>query len=105
MYIRTTGYITLKVGKTAAFAVGGGIILLQIAQQKGYVTIDWKKIKEKAEIGTEKVESTYSKDTSKWIEKVRGWCCDFRFFLLNIFYLNFRLKNLPKKIHALPLGL
>lgn len=68
---RTTGYITLKVGKTAAFAVGGGIILLQIAQQKGYIKIDWTKIKEKAESSTEKVESTYSKDTSKWIGKVR----------------------------------
>lgn len=68
--IRTTGYITLKVGKTAAFAVGGGIILLQIAQQKGYITIDWKKIKEKAESSSEKVESTYGKDGSKWIEKV-----------------------------------
>lgn len=83
---RTTGYITLKVGKTAAFAVGGGIILLQIAQQKGYVTIDWKKIKEKAEISTEKVDTAYIKDSSKWIEKV-----------------NFSLLSLKEQIDLNPL--
>lgn len=60
----------MKVGKTAALAVGGGIILLQIAQQKGYVTIDWNKVKEKAEKSTEKVENKYSSETSKWIKAV-----------------------------------
>ena len=34
----------LKVGKAAATAVGGSLILLQIAHYKGYVTVDWNRI-------------------------------------------------------------
>lgn len=67
---RTTGYVTLKVGKTAALALGGGIILLQIAQQKGYITIDWSKVRQKAERKTGSVESKYGNQTSKWMQNV-----------------------------------
>lgn len=67
---RTTGYVTLKVGKTAALALGGGIILLQIAQQKGYITIDWNKVRQKAESKTGSVESKLGNQTSKWMQNV-----------------------------------
>merc|ERR1719245_2381205 len=39
-----SGYIMMKVGKAAATAVGGSLILLQIAHYKGYVTVDWNRI-------------------------------------------------------------
>lgn len=55
----------MKVGKVTAVAVGGGIILLQVAQQKGYITIDWNKVKEKADDSAEKVENKISEETSK----------------------------------------
>lgn len=84
-------------GKTAAFAVGGGIILLQVAQQKGYITIDWKKLKEKAESSTEKVEKTYTKESSKWIEKVKKETV--KNALRKIAFV-FRLKSLRKRTPA-----
>ncbi|KAA8579594.1 hypothetical protein FQN60_006687 [Etheostoma spectabile] len=33
-----------RVGKIAATAVGGGFLLLQIANHSGYVQVDWKKV-------------------------------------------------------------
>jgi len=39
-----SGYVMMKVGKAAATAVGGSLILLQIAHYKGYVTVDWNRI-------------------------------------------------------------
>ncbi|XP_029558871.1 FUN14 domain-containing protein 1 [Salmo trutta] len=38
------GYIFQKVGKIAATAVGGGFLLLQIANHSGYVQVDWKRV-------------------------------------------------------------
>lgn len=38
------GYLFQKVGKLAASAVGGGFLLLQIANHTGYITVDWKRV-------------------------------------------------------------
>ncbi|XP_066520692.1 FUN14 domain-containing protein 1 isoform X1 [Hoplias malabaricus] len=38
------GYLFQKVGKIAATAVGGGFLLLQVANHSGYVQVDWKKV-------------------------------------------------------------
>ncbi|XP_077566956.1 FUN14 domain-containing protein 1-like [Stigmatopora nigra] len=38
------GYVLQRVGKIAATAVGGGFLLLQIANHSGYVQVDWKKV-------------------------------------------------------------
>ncbi|KAJ8402320.1 hypothetical protein AAFF_G00371850 [Aldrovandia affinis] len=38
------GYLFQKVGKLAASAVGGGFLLLQIANHTGYVKVDWKRV-------------------------------------------------------------
>jgi len=38
------GYVTMKVGKMAATAIGGSLLLLQIAHHKGYVKVDWNKM-------------------------------------------------------------
>merc|ERR1712223_1568313 len=39
-----SGYLAMKIGKAAATAVGGSLILLQIAHYKGYITVDWNRI-------------------------------------------------------------
>jgi hypothetical protein len=36
---RLTGFLAMKVGKAAATAVGGGIIILQLANHKGYINV------------------------------------------------------------------
>uniref|UniRef100_A0A8C6TDW2 FUN14 domain-containing protein 2 n=1 Tax=Neogobius melanostomus TaxID=47308 RepID=A0A8C6TDW2_9GOBI len=39
-----TGYLFQKVGKVAATAVGGGLLMLQIANNSGYIQVDWKRV-------------------------------------------------------------
>lgn len=70
LHFRATGYITMKVGKAAAVAVGGGIILLQIANQQGYITIDWNKINKKVDKVTDKVEEAVTGQGPSWADKV-----------------------------------
>lgn len=60
----------MKVGKAAAVAVGGGIILLQIANQQGYITIDWNKINKKVDKVTDKVEEAVTGQGPSWADKV-----------------------------------
>uniref|UniRef100_A0AAZ1WYQ8 FUN14 domain-containing protein 2 n=1 Tax=Oreochromis aureus TaxID=47969 RepID=A0AAZ1WYQ8_OREAU len=38
------GYLFQKVGKVAATAVGGGLLLLQVANNSGYIQVDWKRV-------------------------------------------------------------
>lgn len=60
----------MKVGKMAAVAVGGGIILLQIAHQQGYIEIDWNKIYKKVDKVSDKVEKAVTGEGPKWMDKV-----------------------------------
>jgi FUN14 family len=50
--------------------VGGGIILLQIANQQGYISIDWNKINKKVDKVTDKVEEAVTGEGPKWMDKV-----------------------------------
>ncbi|XP_006562106.1 FUN14 domain-containing protein 1 isoform X2 [Apis laboriosa] len=68
-----TGFITIKIGKITAFAVGGGIIMLQIAAHQGYIKINWDKIQKKAEKITDKVEETVTGEGPKFLDKVERY--------------------------------
>ncbi|CAK9832533.1 FUN14 domain-containing protein 2 [Anthophora retusa] len=68
-----TGFISMKVGKMAAFAIGGGIIMLQIAVHQGYVKINWDKIQKKAEKITDTVEEKVTGEGSKFFDKVERY--------------------------------
>lgn len=68
-----TGFITMKVGKIAAVAVGGGIILLQIANHKGYIKINWDKVYKHVDKVTDKVEETAIGESPKWMQKVERY--------------------------------
>ncbi|KAL1123382.1 hypothetical protein AAG570_002464 [Ranatra chinensis] len=65
-----TGYLMMKVGKMAAVAVGGGIILLQVANHNGYVKINWDRLYKKVDDIGEKIEASSSKGP-KLMDKVR----------------------------------
>ena len=69
-FFRATGFMTMKVGKVAAFAVGGGIIMLQIAANQGYIKINWDKIQKKADKIADKVEEKITGDGPKFMDKV-----------------------------------
>jgi len=38
------GYTTMKLGKMAATAIGGTLLVLQIAHHKGYIKVNWDKM-------------------------------------------------------------
>lgn len=66
-----TGYVTMKVGKVAAIALGGGIILLQVANQQGYINVNWSKITKKVDKFADKVEEAVTKEKPGILDKVR----------------------------------
>lgn len=68
---RVTGFLTMKVGKIVAVSVGGSIILLQIASNEGYITIDWSKITKKANKLADKAEEAITGEGPSWADKVR----------------------------------
>lgn len=39
--------VLIKIGKLAALAIGGGIIILEIADQEGFICVDWASIQER----------------------------------------------------------
>lgn len=60
----------MKVGKVAAVGLGSGIILLHLANQGGYVNINWDKIHKNAEEISDKIEKETNKKSSAWLDKV-----------------------------------
>ncbi|XP_069745405.1 FUN14 domain-containing protein 1 [Narcine bancroftii] len=38
------GFVFQKIGKLAATAIGGGFLLMQVANHSGYIKIDWKRV-------------------------------------------------------------
>ncbi|XP_063993081.1 FUN14 domain-containing protein 1 isoform X4 [Diachasmimorpha longicaudata] len=69
-----TGFLAMKVGKIVAFSVGGGIIMLQIAANQGYIRVNWDKIQKKAERITDKVEEKITGEGPNLMNKIGMWC-------------------------------
>lgn len=68
-----TGYSTLKIGKLAAFAIGGTIIVVEIAHLEGYIQIDWSKMTKKLDKVSDKVESAVTGETPSWMDKAERY--------------------------------
>ncbi|XP_030556645.1 FUN14 domain-containing protein 1B isoform X1 [Drosophila novamexicana] len=68
-----TGYTTIKFGKFAAFAIGGSIILMEIAHQEGFIKIDWPKLSRSVDKIAEKVESSISPHDTNWLDKTERY--------------------------------
>ncbi|KAK9505072.1 hypothetical protein O3M35_009216 [Rhynocoris fuscipes] len=65
-----TGYLMMKVGKAAAVALGGGIILLQVANHNGYIKVNWDRLYKKVDEVGDTVEATATSKGPKIIDKV-----------------------------------
>ncbi|XP_044764993.1 FUN14 domain-containing protein 1B-like [Coccinella septempunctata] len=61
-----SGFLAMKIGKTTAMALGGGIILLQVASEKGFIKINWDKVNE----NIDKVEDIVSQEQLTWVDKI-----------------------------------
>jgi len=64
-----TGYSTMKIGKTAAFLIGGGIILLEVANEQGWIKIDWNKVTKQIDKAADKVEEVATGEGPRWMDK------------------------------------
>lgn len=60
----------MKVGKMVAIAVGGGIIILQIAQHKGYIKVDWDRVRKHADKVADKIEKEATGKGPNLMDKV-----------------------------------
>ncbi|KAK9890970.1 hypothetical protein WA026_013307 [Henosepilachna vigintioctopunctata] len=85
-----TGFMAMRVGKPAALALGGGIIMLQIANEKGLIKINWDKVNTNIDKVTDKVEEVVSGEKSV-LDRVE------RFVDRNITKAEDTLKNKGKK--------
>ncbi|XP_006001395.1 FUN14 domain-containing protein 1 isoform X2 [Latimeria chalumnae] len=68
------GFLFQKVGKLAATAVGGGFLLLQIANHSGYVQVDWKRVERdvnKAKRQLKKRANKAAPEINNFIEEVQ----------------------------------
>ncbi|XP_004552682.1 FUN14 domain-containing protein 1 isoform X1 [Maylandia zebra] len=69
------GYVFQRVGKIAATAIGGGFLLLQIANHSGYVQVDWKKVEKdvnKAKKHLKKKANKAAPEINTFIEEVKA---------------------------------
>jgi len=67
---RATGFIMMKLGKAAAFTVGSGILVLQLANSSGYININWDKLTRGVERVAEQVEGSTSDKKQGLLKKV-----------------------------------
>lgn len=70
IHIRATGFFSGKIGRLAAFTVGGSIILLEIAHEQGVVKFDWCKVSKKVDELGDKVQEAVTGEGPKWMDKV-----------------------------------
>lgn len=64
-----TGFVFTKIGKVAATAVGGSLLLLQIAQHQGYVKINWSQLSKDMETASKHLEKHAQKGFSRYLEQ------------------------------------
>ncbi|XP_021379239.1 FUN14 domain-containing protein 1-like isoform X1 [Mizuhopecten yessoensis] len=74
-----SGYLFVKVGKIAAATLGTTIILVQIAQYKGYIKIDWKKVQKEMNLAKNQMSKEISKKYPHYSQNMQT------FFKQNIF--------------------
>lgn len=68
-----TGYLAMKVGKVAAVAAGGGILLLQLASHKGYININWDKLCRQVDKASDKIEKQATGKGPGFMDKVKEY--------------------------------
>uniref|UniRef100_H2YD22 FUN14 domain-containing protein 1 n=1 Tax=Ciona savignyi TaxID=51511 RepID=H2YD22_CIOSA len=64
------GYLFKKVGRMVASAVGGGMLILRVAHQTGYVDINWRKVNRDANRAHRQLRNEHPEINST-LEKVK----------------------------------
>ncbi|XP_022224786.1 FUN14 domain-containing protein 2 [Drosophila obscura] len=71
-----TGFTTMKIGKFAAFAIGGSIILMEIAHQEGIIEVNWPRLTKGFASIANKVESSILGREMTWVDKTERYVDD-----------------------------
>merc|ERR1719334_461455 len=66
-----SGYLAMIIGKAAATAVGGSLILLQIAHYKGYVKINWNQLTNDSQTIREQIQDKLAINTKSGFQSSR----------------------------------
>lgn len=74
----------MKVGKTAAFLIGSGILMLEVANEQGWIKVDWNKVSKQVDAVGDKVEEAVTGEGPRWMDKVS--VCFFVAFVLMVPY-------------------
>lgn len=64
----------MKIGKSAAFLVGSSIILVQVANEQGWIKVDWNKVTRGIDRVGDRVEEAVTGDGPRWMDKVSSTC-------------------------------
>jgi len=67
------GYLTMKAGKMAATAIGGSLLLLQIAHHKGYIKVDWAKMTSDSATVADKLKKKLHIQSKSGLERFQEW--------------------------------
>ncbi|KAK2158481.1 hypothetical protein LSH36_169g04021 [Paralvinella palmiformis] len=71
-----SGYLFGKVGKAAALALGGSLLLLQVASHQGYITINWGKLEKNINAAKRQLERSAKRRLPAVIEEVRDFAIE-----------------------------
>ena len=66
-----SGLVSGKFGRTAATAVGGSVICLHLAQQYGYITINWKRVNGDVAKAKKELEKTAREDGPAFVRQLQ----------------------------------
>lgn len=66
-----SGLVCGKFGRTAATAVGGSVICLHLAQQYGYITINWKRVNGDMAKAKKELEKTARDDAPEFLRQLQ----------------------------------
>ncbi|KAL5004971.1 hypothetical protein ScPMuIL_018427 [Solemya velum] len=65
------GYIFVKVGKVAAATLGTTFLVLQVAQHKGYIRINWNRLNSETEQMRRRLEQTASREYPQLLSRIQ----------------------------------
>lgn len=81
-----TGYIFKRVSSTAAAALGGGLLVMQLAARAGYVKVDWRRLKRDTQRQWDRVQREAAtmavqtqvggRSVTSWAEKIKVYAQD-----------------------------
>lgn len=74
-----SGYLSVKVGKTAAISLGLTILLIRIAQHQGYIQINWSRVNREMERAKRRMAAEANRQYPNLIDNLR------RFAQQNVF--------------------